>query len=100
MTLVRASAPGRSQFAVPHVSAGWTGSLRISSVNGSLHIVPPADAKVDIEMNSVNGNFQSELPITAKSFMSRHRQGRLGSGGRELKLNTVNGNVQLVKTSS
>jgi DUF4097 and DUF4098 domain-containing protein YvlB len=81
-------------------SAGWNGSLHISSVNGSLHVGLPADANVDIEMNSVNGGFQSELPITAKSLMSRHMQGRLGSGGRELKLNTVNGSVRLVKTGN
>jgi hypothetical protein len=32
--------------------------------------------------------------------MSHHVQGRIGSGGRELKLSTVNGSVHLLKSGS
>ena len=80
-------------------SANWTGTLRIASVNGSIHVGLPADANADIEVRSVNGGFHSEFPVETQSFMSHHVQGRVGSGGRELKLDTVNGSVRLVKAS-
>ena len=79
-------------------SANWTGALRLESVNGSIHVGLPANANADIDVRSVNGSFHSELPVVSQSFMSRHVQGRLGSGGRELKLETVNGSINLVKT--
>jgi len=79
-------------------SANWTGALRLESVNGSIHVGLPANANVDLDVRSVNGSFHSDLPVVSQSFMSRHVQGRLGSGGRELKLETVNGSVNLMKT--
>lgn len=80
-------------------SANWTGTLRIQSVNGSIHVGLPADANADIEVRSTNGSFHSDFPVETQSFMSHHVQGRVGSGGRELKLDTVNGSVRLVKAS-
>lgn len=81
-------------------SADWTGTLHIASVNGSIHVGLPANANAEIDVRSVNGSFNSELPVVSQSFMSRHVQGRVGNGGRELRLETVNGSVRLVKTGS
>jgi DUF4097 and DUF4098 domain-containing protein YvlB len=80
-------------------SANWTGTLHFSTVNGSIHIGLPASANADVDVRSVNGSFKSELPVVAQGFMSRHVEGRIGSGGRKLKLDTVNGSVQLVKSA-
>lgn len=80
-------------------SANWTGTLRLSSVNGAIHAGLPANANADIDVKTLNGSFQSEFPVAAQSFMSRHVQGRIGSGGRELELKTVNGSVRLVKSA-
>jgi DUF4097 and DUF4098 domain-containing protein YvlB len=80
-------------------SADWTGTLHFSTVNGSIHIGLPANTNADVDVRSVNGSFKSELPLATQSFMSRHVEGRIGSGGRELKLDTVNGSVHLVKSN-
>lgn len=76
----------------------WNGTLRISSVNGTVHVGLPADANAEIDVRTVNGSFKSDFPVATQSFMSHHIQGRVGSGGRELKLETVNGSVHLTKT--
>jgi hypothetical protein len=46
----------------------------------------------------VNGRFNSDVPITVRSFHSRNRSvdGTLGKGGRDLDLHTVNGSITLI----
>ncbi|MGE5323568.1 MAG: DUF4097 family beta strand repeat-containing protein [Actinomycetota bacterium] len=80
-------------------NANWPGTLRLASVNGAIHVGLPANANTDVDVRSVNGSFHSDFPVTSNSFMSHHVQGRVGSGGRELDLRTVNGSVSLEKTS-
>lgn len=80
-------------------NANWTGTLRLASVNGAIHVGLPANANTDVDVRSVNGSFHSDFPVSSNSFMSHHVQGRVGSGGRELDLRTVNGSVSLEKTS-
>lgn len=79
--------------------ADWTGSLHISSVNGSVTVALPTDANVDVSFNSVNGHFSSELPITTQSVNRGRMEGRIGSGGRELRLSSVNGSVEIKKNA-
>jgi Putative adhesin len=81
-------------------STEWSGTLHLSSVNGAIRVGLPANANTDVDVRTVNGSFQSDFPVQANNFMSRHIQGRVGSGGRELKLDSVNGSVHLVKTGS
>ena len=59
-----------------------------------------ADLNTDIDFSTVNGNFRTELPLTMEGSVGRrHIQGRIGSGGRDLKLTTVNGSVELKRTT-
>lgn len=80
-------------------NANWTGTLRLASVNGAIHVTLPPNANTDVDVRSVNGSFHSDFPVTSNSFLSHHVQGRVGSGGRELDLRTVNGSVSLEKTT-
>ena len=80
-------------------NTNWTGTLRLASVNGAIHVGLPANANTEVDVRSVNGSFHSDFPVTSNSFLGHHVQGRVGSGGRELDLRTVNGSVSLEKTS-
>jgi hypothetical protein len=80
-------------------TADWTGSLHISSVNGSVTVALPTDANVDVSFSSVNGRFSSELPVTTESVNRGRMEGRIGSGGRDLRLSSVNGSVELKKNA-
>ena len=61
--------------------------------------VPP-NTSADVHASTVNGNIRTDFPLTVQGkFVGRHLDGKIGSGGRELKLNTVNGSIQLRQTS-
>ena len=79
--------------------ADWD-HLKLSSVNGSIHVTLPADASTEVRFRSVNGDFDSDFPLTVQGRMGRHSmEGKIGSGGRELELSTVNGSVELRKAT-
>lgn len=81
-------------------SAGWTGELKLSSVNGSIELAMPSNLNADVEFSSVNGHLDCDFPISTNRTESRHIEGKIGNGGRELVLDTVNGNVHLKRESS
>jgi len=79
-------------------TADWNGKLRIHSVNGSIRLTLPDTVNSDVKFSSVNGRLSTDFPLTVDgSLNGRHVEGRIGSGGRELELETVNGNVDLRK---
>jgi DUF4097 and DUF4098 domain-containing protein YvlB len=85
-----------------HASMGdaeWNGTLKIASVNGSIELRMPDDLNADVSFKSVNGNMSSDFPLTISNNwpVGHHANGRVGNGGRELVIETVNGSVQLRK---
>ncbi len=81
-------------------SANWTGTLKIETVNGSIRLELPGDLSADVSFRSVNGKLESDFPLTIQgSFGGHSLHGRVGSGGRDLKLETVNGSAELKRSS-
>jgi hypothetical protein len=79
-------------------SADWSGKVQINSVNGSIHLTLPETFNSDVKFSSVNGKLHTDFPMTVEGSMGgRHVQGRIGNGGRELVVETVNGSVDLRK---
>lgn len=78
--------------------AEWTGTLKLDSVNGSIELEMPDNFSADVKFSSVNGRLNSDFPLTISGGFSGHSaHGQIGSGGRELVLDTVNGSVSLKK---
>jgi hypothetical protein len=79
-------------------STGWSDSLSFKSVNGSVSIDLPADASTDVSVTTVNGRISTAFPITVNGTVNPRRlNGTIGSGGRTLAVETVNGSVTLRK---
>ena len=79
-------------------NSDWTGSLNFKSVNGSVEIELPDDLNADVKFKSLNGRISSDFPITVSGgFVGQSAKGRVGNGGRELSVETVNGSVELKK---
>lgn len=81
-------------------TADWNGKVKIESVNGSIHLTLPESFNSDVKFSSVNGKLHTDFPMTVEGSMGgRHVEGRIGSGGRELVVETVNGSVDLRKAT-
>lgn len=72
--------------------------MNLETVNGSVVLGLPSDAKANLRVLSMNGEFHSELPVTstvAATPASAFR-GKLGIGGGEISVRTINGGVRLI----
>lgn len=74
------------------------GDLEFTTVNGSVHVELPATLNAELDMSTVNGSLVSDYPLTVSGRLNpRHIRATIGTGGRRLKVKTVNGSVELVK---
>lgn len=82
-----------------HASMGrgdWDGTLNFNTVNGSITVDLPAGVNTEVSAATVNGSMSTDFPLTVKGkFSMKNMRGTIGSGGRELDMNTVNGSIEL-----
>lgn len=80
--------------------ADWTDELEFSTVNGKIVLTLPASLNTDIRASTVNGDMESDYPLTVQGrFGPRRWRGTIGTGGRSLTLSTVNGEIRLRKAT-
>lgn len=88
------------QIDVSMGKADWKGTVDLSTVNGSIRATLPANFSAVVNGSTVNGSIESEFPMTVQGkFGPRSIHGTIGSGGRTLDLETVNGSITLAKGS-
>ena len=76
--------------------ADWDGDLEFTTVNGAIRLELPEDLDADVSASTVNGNITTDFPLTVSGkFSSRKITGKIGRGGRDLSLTTVNGSIHL-----
>jgi hypothetical protein len=76
-----------------------SGPLRFHTVNGSVTVTLPRDLNADLSARTVNGSINTDFPITVSGRLtSRRLDGRIGQGGRNLELETVNGSIRIRAT--
>jgi hypothetical protein len=76
--------------------ADWTGPLEMKTVNGTITVELPASTSARVRASTVNGGIDTDFPLTiAGRFGPRHVSGTIGSGGRDLTLETVNGGIHI-----
>jgi len=78
------------------VRGAGTGPLSFETVNGGITIGLPAGLGASIDAQTVNGSVSTDFPITLSGRINpRELRGRIGQGGRELHVETVNGSIRL-----
>ncbi len=78
------------------VRGAGQGRLSFETVNGSIDLAVASGLSADVTAETVNGTIESDFPITLTGRINpRHLEGRIGQGGRELRLHTVNGGIRL-----
>ncbi|MBV9928964.1 MAG: DUF4097 family beta strand repeat protein [Acidobacteria bacterium] len=74
-----------------------SGAVNLSSVNGPLVVTLPSDANATLRASTVHGGITNDfnLPVRVGEYVGRDLEGRLGQGGANVRLNNVNGSVQI-----
>ena len=79
-----------------------TENLSFQTVNGSISVAMPENASLDVRAETMSGSINSEFPLNipkTKPGEQKTASGRIGSGGHDLKMETVNGSISLQKGS-
>jgi len=73
--------------------------IELSTVNGQVNLSLPSDANATIKADSLNGGITNDfgLPVRKGEYIGRDLHGRLGSGGAQIDLDTVNGRLAINK---
>ena len=80
-------------------NAKWSGELELLTTNGSVDVTLPASAEFQVHASTTNGGIQTDFPVTVQGrFGPKSLSGTVGGGGRELKVATTNGGIELKKS--
>src|SRR5690242_302947 len=80
-------------------SAKWNGQLELLTTNGSVDVTLPPSAEFKVDASTTNGGIQTDFPITVQGkFGPKSLSGTVGGGGRELRVATTNGGIELKKS--
>jgi hypothetical protein len=72
------------------------GDVELETVNGGVTVVLPTKLNAVLDAQTMNGRVETEIPLQMTGRISpRHVRGTIGSGGLSLKLNTVNGSINI-----
>jgi len=80
--------------------ATWSDALEFRTVNGAITLNLPTGLSTEVRASTVNGDIQTDFPLMVTGRLGpRTLRGTIGSGGRRLALETVNGSIRLRKSS-
>jgi DUF4097 and DUF4098 domain-containing protein YvlB len=80
--------------------SNWPDDLSFATVNGNIVIEMPDPLNAEVSASTVNGSMSTDWPLTITGkWGPRHMKGRIGTGGRDLQLSTVNGDIELRKVN-
>ena len=70
---------------------------KFTTVNGSISLTVPRGVNADVELRTVNGRVSVPEGLTLKGGVvsPRHISGKLGSGGKSISAETVNGSISV-----
>lgn len=70
--------------------------VEFATVNGRVLVEMPRTVNADVRGSSVHGSIYSDFPLNVRGrYFNRRIEGRLGRGGHEMTLSTVNGTIEL-----
>jgi len=73
------------------------GPMNLETVNGSVVLGLPTSARANLKVLSMNGDVTSDLPVTSAAGApgARAYQAKMGIGGGQISVRTINGGVRL-----
>ena len=85
---------GRLDASFDHLAGS---EIELKSVNGSVGLTIPSDSKAEIEATTVSGSIDNDLGLHVNNhrFVGHDLRGELGSGGTRIRLENVNGRIDV-----
>lgn len=70
--------------------------LEFTTVNGDIVLRVPAGFRASVDASLLNGDIESDFPLEIERgrHVGARAEGQIGRGGRRLKMETVNGNLE------
>jgi hypothetical protein len=73
--------------------------FHFSSVSGNISISVPAGTACTVDLSSISGEIQADLPTTRQAASAGHRRVDVNGGGTLLSCSSVSGDVRLLNTA-
>jgi DUF4097 and DUF4098 domain-containing protein YvlB len=72
-------------------------AVDLESVNGAIAIQIPKESNAYVDAETVNGKISSDFGLIVKKgqWLGSSMEGRVGSGGARITIETVNGNIEI-----
>jgi hypothetical protein len=84
---------------VKMASLSRDGDMRFHTVNGDVTVETPGSLDARVSLGTLHGSIMSDYPVQLSGrFGPRRAEGTIGRGGREIQIETVNGDVELRKS--
>jgi hypothetical protein len=84
-------------------STDWE-ELELSTVSGDITLRLPTGIDTDVRFSSLSGDFETDFNLSSESRRGRwigsRVRGTIGDGGRTVRLNTVSGDVEILRAGS
>ena len=81
-------------------SARWSDAIEFKTVNGRIHLELPPNVGAEVQASTMNGNIETDFPLTVRGRIGHRRlNGTLGKGGSLLRLQTVNGGIEIASAT-
>ncbi|HEY8164691.1 MAG TPA: DUF4097 family beta strand repeat-containing protein [Gemmatimonadaceae bacterium] len=75
------------------------GDMDFNTVNGTIRVETPSSLNATVRMDTMHGGISTDYPVQISGrFGPRHAEGTIGRGGSRIRMETVNGNIELLKT--
>ncbi|MCK4306085.1 MAG: DUF4097 family beta strand repeat protein, partial [Candidatus Eisenbacteria sp.] len=71
------------------------GEHRVESTSGDVHLVLPASAAFDLDLETISGDIQTDFAVTMTEFDRKHVTGQVNGGGPLLRISTSSGDITL-----
>lgn len=71
--------------------------IELKSINGSVELTIPSDSKAEIEASTISGGIENDfgLHVNHHRFVGHDLRGELGNGGARIKLENINGRIEI-----
>ena len=83
-----------------HQDAHGIENIAVETVNGSIKLYLPENINADITADTMHGSINTDFGLKTNNndFSGRNLRGKIGDGGGQVNLDSVNGSIQLLKS--